>query len=664
MAESSSAQEALAKMLDAEKQIDTVLHKVLGDVHESDNKDVATIEKMIGKTITKRAAEEKLEEAVKKSVQTMETATKMLAEEEREEKALEEIMRADKEISAILNLMLPSQDVEKSLKSREKRDHRASYYDPEFLWLADNLNLSPEEGHQLKQIVYGESSAGPQPTYHTGGPTYYNPSYPSGRHYSSSQQTSQPWVPYDNKGRSNKMEDKSSWHRFLDTLRPIVDAVPPEVDAAYLGALDVGKHVTKKVRPYVSQGYNKVAYEILPQASQTVSGAIGRDIKDFARQGRKIVETRAKYASEAAQPHLENLKKDIWLLQAQLKQVADETSEYTNKEIVPNIGPAIQGLLFDVQETLELASQMIETDVKPLVKKVSDSVIKPAYSTVSSSVVSPAASTVNDYVLRPVTETVVDYVVNPVAQTAQPVVEYATPVYESAQSLATSGLEGARVTYHSVQPTLQGLQTSTQKVLRENVGPTVQVAASQVADRASRIGTVIQSDVVPQVQQGLSTTLHGLFTGIPSLVSQVSSEANDAAKIFSSRYRQVLEELRSKAELHRKEQEAKLNMVQKEMSQLEDNDIQYPSKQSHNPQHQPQEERKFAKKLKTMNEMNLQEKLEAELKQQKEMKMKKKYDAIVKAVIENEEGKKVQQNVEVSTEKIAEQAETTTPKEL
>ena len=166
------------------------------------------------------------------------------------------------------------------------------------------------------------------------------------------------------------MEDKSTFHKLLDSLRPIADAVPYEVDAAYQGALEVGKHFTKQVRPYVSQGYHKVANEFIPKATETISDSIGEDVKNFARQGRKIVESRARYASKVANPHLESIKDDLWLLQEQLKQVAEETSQYTQTELVPNIGPTLQGLIFDVQETLELANQMIETDVVPLVKKV------------------------------------------------------------------------------------------------------------------------------------------------------------------------------------------------------------------------------------------------------------------------------------------------------
>jgi len=557
MSESTSKEEALIKMFDAEEKVDKALHKVLGNMHQNDDKDIKDLQQILVASgvptdiIAKRSIDASIENMIKESNKKMKSANKMLEEEDHLSKSLEEVLQADKSLTKLLEKILPSHKIEEHVNTRTKRDHGTSYYDPEFLWLLNNLELNSREGEQTKKVIYGESSLEPwssasvyrsQPTYSSGGNVYYT-----------------------NQDRQNKMEEKSTWHSILDSLRPVADAVPVEFNAAYAGALDVGKHVTKKVKPYVYQGYDKVTNEYIPKVGATLSGAVNEDIKDFARQGKKIVESRARYASKVADPHLANLKNDLWLLQRQINQIAEETSEYTKKEVLPNIGPTIRGLLFDAQETLELASSIVESDVKPLIDKVSDSVIRPAYSTVSSSVISPAASTVNDYVVRPVA----DYVVDPVVRTAVPVAEYAKPVYQSAHTLASSGIDGARVTLSNVKPKIQELSSSTQKVLNENVAPSVKVAASHVAVGASKLGQVIQSDVVPTVQQGLSTTLNGLFTGIPSLVSKVSSEASDAANIFSNRYKYQLQQLKAKAEKERKEQELKLNMIEKEISWLQ-----------------------------------------------------------------------------------------------
>ena len=41
--------------------------------------------------------------------------------------------------------------------------------------------------------------------------------------------------------------------------------------------------------------------------------------------------------------------------------------------------PTLRGLVHDIQETVELASEIVEEDVKPLVGTVSDEVLKPTY---------------------------------------------------------------------------------------------------------------------------------------------------------------------------------------------------------------------------------------------------------------------------------------------
>jgi len=632
MGESTSTEEALIKMFDAEEKVDKALHKVLGNMHQNDDKDIKDLEQILESTgvsaeyISKRSVDASIENMIKESNKKMKAANKMLEEGDELSKSLEEVVQADKSLTKLLEKMLPSHKIDEHVNVRTKRDHGTSYYDPEFLWLLNNLELNSREGEQARKIIYGDNSLEPASLYRS------QQTYPSGGK-----------VYYTNQERHNKMEEKSTWHSILDSLRPVTDAVPVEFNAAYAGALDVGKHVTKKVKPYVYQGYDKVANEYIPKVSDTLSGAVHEDIKDFARQGKKIVESRARYASKVANPHLDNIKNDLWLLQRQINQIAEETSEYTKKEVLPNIGPTLRGLLFDAQETLELASSIVESDVKPLINKVSDSVIRPAYSTVSSSVISPAASTVNDYVVRPVA----DYVVEPVVKTASPVAEYARPVYQSAHTLASSGIDGARVTFHNVKPKIQELSSTTQKVLSENVAPRFKDVASNVADGASKLGQVIQSEVVPTVQQGLSTTLNGLFTGIPSLVSKVSSEASDAASIFSNRYKYQLQQLKAKAEKERKEQELRLNMIEKEISWL----------------------KKDGKAL--LEDIKPKKKVEAKVPLKEgginpKLGLMKKFDAVIDAIVEAPEATvEDEETNEISNQTDSpETVQTTTPKEL
>ena len=163
--------------------------------------------------------------------------------------------------------------------------------------------------------------------------------------------------------------------------------IPTEVEAAYHGAVEVGKHWGSRLQPYYQTGYNTVAYNYIPKARKSFNYAINsvpRDIKDFAQQGKKIVDTRARYVSEAAQPNLERLQDDLWLLQQQLKTVAKETKDYTNSQVVPSVVPTLRGLVHDIQETLELASEIVEQDVKPLAGTVNTEFIQPTYDQVKT----------------------------------------------------------------------------------------------------------------------------------------------------------------------------------------------------------------------------------------------------------------------------------------
>jgi len=602
--ESKTPEEAFAKMVNAERILDTALHKVMGDLHESDSKDVDKLESILNSAnlpslqhhIKKRSIEANAENTIKEATKSMAAAHNMLQTKGKEDKVLEEVIKADRDLTALLEMVLTPKQIKASTHERTKRDHNSEYYDPNLNWLINDLELSDQDGERLKSIVYGESSVespqfyaqitnpgedydfnqqsySPEPSYSLFEPDLANQYVKYGQRAVVNHAAVEPHqIYYDNFGREHRMEEeRSTFQKLLDSIGPIQNVVPAELDAAYKGALEVGKHVTKRVRPYAHRGYDLVTKEYIPKASSFVRESIGDDLKEFARQGKKIVESRAKSASKAASPHLENLKHDLLLLQQQIKQVATEANEFAQKEVAPNLGQKLNGLLFDVQETLELANQIVVTDVKPLVEKVSDHVIKPSYYTVTNDMVYPTASTVNDYVFRPVSDSVSSYVVNPVSDhVVQPVYRTATPLYQTASSLAATGADTAKITYHRLQPSFHKLSTNTQKVLTENVVPTAKVAASQVADGAYKFGGLIQSDVMPKVQYGVSTTLDGLFTGIPSLVKQVSHGANDAAKIFSNRYEQALQEIKHQEAIKRKEEEAKLNLIHKELAMIKE----------------------------------------------------------------------------------------------
>merc|ERR1719383_1367206 len=314
----------------------------------------------------------------------------------------------------------------------------------------------------------------------------------------------------------------------------------------------------------MSTGYNRLAYKYIPQAKKTVHHAVDSvpdDIKDFARQGRKIVETRARYASTLARPTLEKIQDDLKILQAQIKQVADETSEYTQKEVVPQIGPMLRGLISEAQETLELANSIVQQDVTPLVKQV----------------LQPASARVNEYVLKPVTDSVVGYVKNPILKTRplideniKPAIDsYVVPAYHSAKGLASSAVSGVNTVAESsktiykdsLEPNLNKLASSTKQVLSDKVKPAVEVAASEVAE-------TIKTDIVPPLKESIQKTLHSVFTGVPFLVKKMSYEAHDAAKVFSGKYAAALKRIKAEAKKKKQEKEAELNMVRQDDEEL------------------------------------------------------------------------------------------------
>jgi hypothetical protein len=46
----------------------------------------------------------------------------------------------------------------------------------------------------------------------------------------------------------------------------LFQVIPSEVEAAAMGALEVGKHFGSRLQPYVTESYRNVAYRVLPQA--------------------------------------------------------------------------------------------------------------------------------------------------------------------------------------------------------------------------------------------------------------------------------------------------------------------------------------------------------------------------------------------------------------
>jgi len=625
----------MQKMMDNEELLDKAIHEVMGDAHESDAKDVAQLEALLHgmpdmqDAMHTKAATSKSDVAslMQNSIASMDSITKMLDEQEDREKALEDLISLDSDMKELVHSLVEPAELERVEQARSKRSNGVGYYDPDYAWLARELRLDGQDEADLyriqQQIIRGDTSS--SYAKYPGSPQYARASaqvseilkeagstYRKETHqypYAPYQQQQQRTVPskhftsypqkpaqqhqqqaqayyyeptkhqeyqvpaYSSGAATKEARDKSLAQRLLESLYPIRDSMPTELAAAYHGAVEVGKHVSNRLKPIVTDSYKTVAYNYYPRAKISVAKAVDavpKDIKDFARQGRKIVETRAKYVSEAARPGLNKLGKDLWQLQEQLKQVAEDTTVYANKEVVPNIVPTLRGLLHDIQETLELANHIVEEDVKPLAKEYHRDLVVPAYAQVKTKVVDPAARKVQDYWIRPLTERMEDYVVQPIAERARPVYyDYARPAASTAATLAGSAVSGvssaaesSRVVYqNSLKPGIKKFAHSTKQVLDSAVKPAVAEAATNVADRAARIGDSIQKEIVPPLKEGIKSTLHTVFTGLPKLVQKMSHEAEDAAKVFNGKYSEALHKMKTQEEKKKLEKEVIKNKV-------------------------------------------------------------------------------------------------------
>jgi len=644
--EANAPAKAYEKILEAEKALDNVFHQVVGTTHETDDKDLDTIDSIMSRDVgsmdlikemtaaeghtgathspTKRSAPMDAEEIMKDTIEQMEAVKKMLEDETARENALDALIKSEQEINQLVDMILEPKEMEKVAHNRRKRSHGVGYYDPEYQWLIKELDLPLEDQQSLLQIQkINSGSTSYHPHYdkttaydhhrHASYSPQYRGSYQADpvqtnylpgsfrRYFNNPALKSAAPLPakklhYTRPVVPQQQQQQSPLQKLLRRINPII---PSEVEAAYQGAVEVGKHMGRRLEPIVTSGYKNLAYHYIPQVKKTVEEAVDRvpeDIKDFARQGRKIVTTRARLASELAEPSINMIRNDLWLMQQQLKQVAAETGDYTKKEVVPNILPTLKGLLFDLQETLELTAAIVQEDVKPLAAEVHREVIKPAYSEVRSKMVEPAARKVKDFVMGPVADTLTQYLVDPIAESASPVYsDYAAPALEQAAVLADSAVSGVKVAastsqdvynkalkpkvrtlavstqqmYHkSLKPKMKNIAASTQEVYEEEVKPRVEEATYEVVDQAKKLGHSIQKELVPPIKQGIKQTLHGVFTGIPTLVKKMSYEAHDAAKVFTGTYSETLQKMKKMEDKKRLELEILKNRIRHEEERL------------------------------------------------------------------------------------------------
>eukprot|EP00092_Neocalanus_flemingeri_P021193 GFUD01022967.1.p1 GENE.GFUD01022967.1~~GFUD01022967.1.p1 ORF type:complete len:755 (-),score=217.62 GFUD01022967.1:65-2329(-) len=329
---------------------------------------------------------------------------------------------------------------------------------------------------------------------------------------------------------------------LVSVLQSARQLVPAELEAAAYGALHLGLHLGGRARVAVDPVVDVVKNKLYPGAKKMFGQAVDSvpdDVKDWAGEGQRIAAKRAQMVVEYAGPRLVRLGKSMDQLQGQLRETAGDAL----KELVPRIVPALQMVVDELRDTLELAREVIP----PLLQKVGEQA-RPVYHQVKD--------TMSEHVVQPY----IEYVLQPAADTAQPVyqamsdtviqpvasaVGVVTPMGRAAYYRVASG---GRVVYDEVTPVLEDLATSSRVVMNEQVLPVVKQIGVGARHQAGRIGETIKISVAPTVRDVLKGTLDTLFTGVPKMVQQLSHEAHDAAKVFRGRYDAALGKMRSRQE--------------------------------------------------------------------------------------------------------------------
>jgi len=381
---------------------------------------------------------------------------------------------------------------------------------------------------------------------------------------------------YEETDESDVDDSEITMEDLVNVLKNTRNLVPAEIEAAAQGAVAMGKHLGYRVRtevaePIAAAGYKEMATNYIPRAKKAASvlanmspneavdilssmmsqetidqlSRTGNMAMDGASMVAKVggnlasqgADMMAKYGGKMAvgganfmRSTLYRLQDEATEVQAQLERAA---TNFANED-APKLVPVLQDLVVDLQDTLQLAGDFFMSDVQPVIVKSAE----PAYESMKESV-RPTYETVAEQV-GPTYETVAEYVKPAYADYVKPAYQRLRPVMEEAGKDATlamldAGLEARRMYDESVRPALG--------TMAEQARPAMRNLASNVADRAQRMGQTIQQDIAPPVAKGLKKTLDTMFKGMPSLVEQMSHEAYDAAKVFSKEYDTAVDDI-------------------------------------------------------------------------------------------------------------------------
>jgi len=319
-------------------------------------------------------------------------------------------------------------------------------------------------------------------------------------------------------------ENNYSSEDLIKVLKSARQLIPSELDAAAQGALEVGYHIGKRVDDAAGQVANLVRKHVVPNAQKlwadTVA-SIPNDVKEWAGDGQRIAAKRVQAVAEYASPRLQRMGKSMAQIQEQLNVAADDTYQ----EIVPAIVPALQAVVDELRDTLELAREVIP----PMVQSFGERA-EPVFINVRN--------VVDKNLVRPVVDFVSDESISKPLGSAY---ENIKPVGEAAVRNVAGG---GKVVYDAVSPVVARLAESSSDVLTNKVLPAVEEYGGTAREEVERVGKSVQANA----RDILRGTLDSMFDGVPKILQQVSHEVHDAAKVFRGRYSSALSKMRSREE--------------------------------------------------------------------------------------------------------------------
>merc|ERR1719318_301712 len=194
-------------------------------------------------------------------------------------------------------------------------------------------------------------------------------------------------------------EEEYTIDDLVKVLKSARQLVPAELEAAAHGALHMGYHLGGRVRVAADPVVKLVNNKVVPGAKKMWGSAVESipdDMKDWAGDGRRIAAKRMQAIAEYAGPRLDKMGKSMARLQEKLSISAEETL----KELVPRIVPALQVFVGELQDTLELAREVIPPMVQVVGEQaapyytgardtMSENLVKPVYNFLTIDTVAP-----------------------------------------------------------------------------------------------------------------------------------------------------------------------------------------------------------------------------------------------------------------------------------